>query len=138
MLRSHVKGSAAVVRNMVWVVGGDSEETDQFVDGQWVDGPDIPWVGSSSELLTVSWNKVGDRSTPTSLTERDIFVILGSTLWWWESSLRRENLALQLQHTNLDQVARFIRQKTWNGGYCLPGNRPQDEGSCELWHARIC
>ena len=67
MLRSHDKGSATVVRNMVWAVGGTSEETDQFVDGQWVRGPDIPWVGYNSELVTVSWNKVSKKSAKNVL-----------------------------------------------------------------------
>ena len=59
MLRSHVMGTATVVGNMmIWVVGGSSVKTDQFIDGQWVDGPDIPWVGYQAKLVTVSWNKV--------------------------------------------------------------------------------
>ena len=58
MLRSHIRGTATVVRNLVWMVGGTSVETDQFIDGQWVDGPKIPYVGYQSELVTVSWSKV--------------------------------------------------------------------------------
>ena len=93
MLRSHERGSAAVVRNIVWMVGGTSVETDQFVDGQWVDGPQIPWVGFMSKLVTVSWDKVSSQCS-NKLLKHLSCLFSGCALRWSEFSICRKRLAV--------------------------------------------